>query len=61
MAGKGDGRRPGAVPEKIVDDNWARTFGSVKPPRPTPPDTEPKDDNAKPYLLFNRSGDTKPR
>lgn len=26
MSGKGDTRRPAAVPEDVLADNWARTF-----------------------------------
>jgi hypothetical protein len=26
MSGKGDARRPAAVPADVVDDNWTRTF-----------------------------------
>lgn len=29
--GKGDDRRPAAVPEDVVEDNWRRTFGQTGP------------------------------
>jgi hypothetical protein len=43
--GKGDGRRPPAVPDQVVASNWERVFGTRprKTPAVSPRDTEAGD------------------